>query len=271
MSNIFAGKKSVKSDAVEEDFIGGGGVLDTDIYNGTIKTAYIQKAANSDAQSVILLVDVNGKELRSQTWVTNRKGEVTYTDKKTKEEKNLPGFNQINALAMLVLGKEMGELDVEELTVKLYDFDVKKELPQSVQCFSELHGEDVTIAVQRQTVDKTKKNDNTGEYEPTGETRDVNEIIKFFAPEKIVTISEVAEFIKSLGGNFDDVLSDGDLLKAISKMEDASGAYASTWLDKNKGQTYDKSTGAKAEGKSFGGGSSGGGEKKAKASNLFDD
>lgn len=270
MSNIFAGKKSVKSDVVEEDFVGGGGVLDTDIYTGTIKTAYIQKAANSDAQSVILLIDVNGKELRSQTWVTNRAGEVTYTDKKTKEEKNLPGFNQINSLSMLLLGKEMGDLDVEELTVKLYDFDAKKELPQAVNCFTELHGEEVTMAVQRQTVDKTKQNNNTGDYEPTGETRDVNEVIKFFAPEKIVTISEVAEFIKSLGGSFDDVLSDGDLLKAISKMENASGDYATVWLEKNKGQTYDKSTGKKTEGKAFGG-SSDAGEKKSKASDLFDD
>jgi hypothetical protein len=271
MSNIFSGKKSVKNEKVEDDYLGGGGVLPTDIYQGKIKVAYMQKAANSNAMSIVLLVDVNGKELRSQTWVSNRNGDVTYKDKKTGEEKNLPGFNQMNSLFMLILGKELGDADVEELTVKLYDFEAKKELPQSVECFSELHGEAVTIAVQEQIVDKTEKNDSTGDYEPTGETRNVNEIIKFFAADKMVTISEVAEFIKSLGGNFDEVLADGDLLKAISKMDDEAGNYADKWLEKNKGQPYDKSTGKKAEGKSFGGGSglSGGGS-KSKAS-LFDD
>ncbi|UAT28902.1 hypothetical protein PP753_gp56 [Dinoroseobacter phage vB_DshP-R7L] len=273
MGNIFANKKPAVTTEVEDDFIGGGGVLDTDIYPATVKYAYIGKAANSDARNLTLCLVVNGKtEITRSIWMTNRNGDVTYTDKKTKEEKNLPGYNQVNGLCMLLASKEVGDMDVEEKTLSLYDYESKKEVPQAVECFTELHGENLHVAIQKQIVDKTEKNEATGDYEPTGETRETNEFIKFFPENGLVTISEVAHFIKSLGGDFEEVLKEGDIGKAISKMED-DGAYAGTWLEKNRGQTYDKSTGKK-EGKSFGGGksNSGGGstEKKSKAS-LFDD
>ena len=272
MSNAFAGKKTASANVeVEEDFMGGGGVLDTDIYQVKIKTAYIGKAASSEAKNVTLLMDYKGREIRSQIWVSNRNGDVTYKDKQTKEDKNLPGFNQINSLCLLVAGKPLGEMDVEELTVKLYDYETKKEIPQAVQCLTELHGEMVSIALQRQTVDKTAKNDATGEYDPTGEVRDQNEVVKFFAAEKLVTISEVAEFIKGLGGNFDDEVSNGNVLKAINKMGDEQGNYADKWLDRNKGQVYDKSSGKKAEGKAFVGASGKSADTAKKKASLFDD
>jgi dimeric dUTPase (all-alpha-NTP-PPase superfamily) len=276
MGNIFANKKAAKDDKVESDFMGGGFLLDTDIYQGKIKYAYIGKAANSDARNCTLCIDFAGKEVTKSIWMTNRDGDVTYTDKKTKEQKNLPGYNQINSLAMLLLSKEVGDLDVEEKTLKLYDYDAKADVAQAVDCFVELHGLDLSVAVERQTVDKTEKNESTGDYEPTGETRDVNEFIKFFPQEPLVTLSEVAQFVKSLGGDFDEVLADGDLGKAIEKMED-DGEYATTWLKRNRGVTRDvsvagKKGGDKGKGKSFDGAKSskeGGGEKKQKSS-LFD-
>lgn len=273
MGNIFANKKPAAKVEVEDDFIGGGGVLDTDIYEGVIKYAYIGKAANSDAQNVTVSVTIGNREITKSIWMTNRKGDVTYKDKKTGEEKNLPGYNQINGLCMLLCSKEVGDMDVEEKTLNLYDYESKKEVPQAVQCFTELHGMSLQVAIQKQIVDKTEKNKSTGDYEPTGETREVNEFIKFFPEDRLVTISEVAHFVKSLGGEFDEILAEGQISKAISKMEE-DGNYASTWLEKNRGEVYDRSTGKK-EGKSFGGGKtkseSGSSEKKSSAADLFDD
>lgn len=272
MSNIFSKAKPAAKAEVEEDFLSGGGILDTDIYPATVKYAFIGKAANSDARNLTLCLKINKLEVTRQIWMTNKKGDVTYKDKKTGEEKNLPGYNQVNALCMLLCSKEVGDMDVEEKTLNLYDFDAKKEVPQSVDCFVDLHGENLQVAIQRQTVDKTEKNESTGDYDPTGETRDQNEFIKFFPEDRLVTISEVAHFVKSLGGDFEEVMSDGDLGKAINKMKD-DGDYATKWLDKNRGETYDKSTGKK-EGKSFGGGKSksdGGSSEKKSKSDLFDD
>ena len=269
MSNIFA-KAKPAAEKVEDDYVGGGGALVTDIYPATIKYAYIGKAAHSDARSLVLSLKIGNSEVQRTIWMTDKHGNVTYDDKKTKEKKNLPGFNQVNSLCMLIASKEVGNMDVEEKTLNLYDFDSKKEIPQAVDCFVDLHGQSIQVAIQQQIVDKTTKNESTGDYEPTGETRVVNEFIKFFPEDRLVTISEVAHFVKSLGGDFDEVLKDGDLGKAISKMEN-DGDYATTWLEKNRGETWNRATGNKKEGKAFGGGkSSGGGEKKAKSS-LFDD
>ena len=273
MGNIFANKKPAATAEVEDDFLGGGGgVLPTDIYPAEIKYAYIGKAQNSDARNMTICLKVNGNfEITRSIWITNRKGDVTYVDKKTKEDKNLPGYNQVNGLCMLVASKEIGDMDVEEKTLSLYDYESQREVPQAVDCFTELHGQKIQVAIQEQIVDKTAKNDNTGEYEPTGETRNTNEFVKFFPEDKLVTISEVAHYVKSLGGDFADVLEEGHIGKAINKMED--GDYAAKWLEKNRNEVYDKSTKKKAEGKAFGGGaakSSGGGEKKSKA-DLFDD
>ena len=93
------------------------------------------------------------------------------------------------------------------------------------------------------------------------------------AGDKMVTISEVAEFIKGLGESFDDVVDGGHLLKAIKKVPAENGIYADKWLTQHKGKTYDKSTGAKAVGKEFksAGADAGSGEGKKKASSLFDD
>lgn len=273
MGNIFANKKPVKTEKVEDDYIGGGGTLETDIYPAEIKYAYIGKSQRSDARSLNLCLKVNGLEQNHIIWMTNGQGEVTYKDKKTGEEKNLPGFNQVNSLAMLLLSKEIGDLDVEEKTLNLYDFESRREIPQAVDCFVELHGEQLQVALQKQIVDKTQKNEASGEYEPTGETRETNEIVKFFPESLPVTISEVAHYVESLGGDFDDVLSDGDLLKAIGQMSEDHTAYATKWLDKNRHKTWDRST--KAEGKSFGGGKSKakaeGGSSEKKKSALFDD
>lgn len=270
MSNIFANTKPVNNE-VEEDFMGGGGLFETDLYTGKIKVAYLLKASKSDAQSVNLVVDIAGKEYKSQTWVSNKTGGVTYKDKKTNEDRNLPGYNMMSSLMMLGASMELNDpaVNVEERTVKIYDYDAKKELPKAVSCFVDLHDVEIGIAIQKQTVDKTKKNDNSGVYEPTGETRDQNETVKFFDPEKFLTISEIDQHIKSLGGTLGDVLSSGDLDKAVAsmKVEDDRGAYATAWSDKNKGQTYNKAKGgAKEEGKSFGGGEA----KKEKAASLFD-
>ena len=271
MGNIFANKKPAAKREVEEDYVGGGGVLDTDLYSATIKYAYIGKAANSDARAMNLCLVVNKQEVTRQIWMTNRNGDVTYKDKKSGEAKNLPGYNQVNALCMLLASKEVGDMEVEDKVLKLYDYESQKEINQSVPCFEELHGLELQVAIQKQTVDKTEKNEATGEYEPTGETRDVNEFIKFFPADVPVTLGEVAQKISSLGGDFDDVLADGDISKAIATMSEEDGVWAAKWLEKNRGETWNRAKG-KTEGKAFGGGSnksSGGGEKKSK--DLFSD
>lgn len=248
MSNIFANKQAATSGNIDEDFLGGGGLFESDIYTAVIKAAYMSKSTSSEATSVNLILNINNKECRQQIWVTNSKGEVTYKDKNSGDNKNLPGFNQITALSLLTVGKELGNLDVEDLVVKIYNFDEKKEIPTSVQCFPELHGQTVAVALQKQVVDKTVKNATTNSYETTGETREQNEIVKFFDNDKLVTISEVSEFIRSLGGDFNGEVKNGNILKATTHMKPEHAIFAEKWLEKNKGVTYNKAKGVGSSG-----------------------
>jgi len=259
MSNRFKNADVAVDDKVETDFVAGASLLDTDIYPATIKAAYEVPSASSQAIMIHYILVINSKEYRFSNCIISGKGVPTYGT--GKDKKNLPGFTQLNSLTMLALGTEVGDTEVEELTLKLYDYDAKAEVPKAVNCYSDLHGVEVLVAIQKQTVDKTKKDDSTGKYEPTGETRDENEIVKFFPASAAVTISEVAQKIKSLGGTLDEVLAEDQMGDAVAAMipddfegEMFLGTYAEKWLDNNKGQVYNRAKGAgkAGSGKSFG-------------------
>lgn len=274
MSNAFSGVSLV--DEVEDDYVPGKFKLfDTDIYSATIKAAYLTNSNKSKAQAMNLILTVDGSEVTQQIWMSNGQGGVTYKDKKTGKDTPLPGFNAMNALAMLATGKELGELDVEDRTLNLYDYDAKAEVPTSVPCYVDLHGVEIQIALQRQTVDKTKeKAKGSGVYETTGETRDINEVVKYFPGSAQITISELKKFIEGLGANWAETIQEGDLLKAIRKYGEEPGSYATNWLKSNRGQVYNKAKGAKkAAGKSFESKKDSGGEASSGASSadLFDD
>lgn len=278
--NIFAGAKTAKNDSgIEEDFIRSGGAFETDIYKATIKAAFNRGSSRSKAMSIVVMLDIGGRELLSQTWVSNADGDVIYTDKKTKEQKNIPGFNQMNTLALLVTGKALGELSMEERSLKLWDNQAKAEVLQAVDCYVELMGEEVQVAVQKQILDKEKliEGSNPPKYEPTGETREVNEVIKYFPADKRVTLTEVAQWVKSIGESFDDLVENGKLLKVINKAPEGIGSYAEKWLTQNQGQTWDRSRSggsgpvSSGEGKSFNKSEGGSTSGSKKASGLFDD
>jgi hypothetical protein len=174
----------------EKDVLGGGGVLDTNVYPMKVKVAYFTSAA-SGAVAINLQGDVDGKEVRQQFWVLsgNDKGNKnTYT--KDGKEYYLPSFITANSLALLTVGKELSQLDVEKKVIKLYDFEAKEERPTEVDVLVELTGQMIQAGIQKQTVDKNEKGDD-GKYYPTGETREINEVVKFFRFEDGLTVPEI--------------------------------------------------------------------------------
>lgn len=174
----------------EKDVLGGGGVLDTNVYPMKVKVAYFTTAA-SGAVAINLQGDVDGKEVRQQFWVLsgNDKGNKnTYT--KDGKEYYLPSFLTANSLALLTVGKELSQLDVEKKVIKLYDFEAKEERPTEVDVLVELTGQMIQAGIQKQTVDKNEKGDD-GKYYPTGETREINEVVKFFRYDDGLTVPEI--------------------------------------------------------------------------------
>lgn len=233
------------TDGLEQarDVLGGGGAIDSDSYTGIIKLAYAG-ASSGGARFLAVHIDLNGREYRETLYVTNKQGQNYY--EKGGKKIPLPGFTIANDMALLATGYPLSEQTIEEKIASLYNFDEKKEIPTKVQAVTSLIGKPITVGVLKSIVDKTKKNEQTGSYDPTGETREENNIDKVFHAETKKTVSEFS-------GNIE------------------TAEFHDKWVEKNKGQVRNKATGA--TGKSGLPGQSGGapaaGGSKAPGKSLF--
>jgi hypothetical protein len=219
--NMLANLKTDDAIATEKDSVGGGSfILESGIYNATVSLAYITKSKGGALGLVLNLKTDTDKEIRQTLWMTSgtEKGCKNYYEKDG-EKHYLPGFNHANSLALLTVGKEISELDTEVKVINAYSPEAKAEVPTKVDMIMDLLGKEITVGVIKQTVDKTKKNEATGAYEPTGETRDENEIDKLFRARDRMTTAEI-------------------------RAQAEKATFVETWEAKWAGKTKDKSKGA---------------------------
>lgn len=174
----------------ETDSLGGGGLWESAAYPITIKVAYLS-TADSGALALNIVGAHGEREIKQQFWMTSgkEKGCKNYYEKGG-EKFYLPGFLMANSLALLTVGKEISTLELEKKVIKAYDFDAKQEVPKEVEAFTDLHGQEIIAGVLKQTVDKNSKGDD-GKYYATGETREENEVVKFFRAEDGLTVPEI--------------------------------------------------------------------------------
>lgn len=215
--SLLSGLNTDSNIADEKDSVGGSRIRNSALYDLKISLAYLTKSAGGAMALNLLLSDEDG-DVRQQLWITNKKGENFYTDKKG-DKQYLPGFNMANSLCLLTLGKEIASLDTEEKVVNLYNFEAKADVPTKVDMIVDLLGKDIVAGLLKQTVDKTTKNETTGEYEPNGETREENEVDKFFRAEDRLTSSEI-------------------------RAQATEAVFATTWETKWKDQVRNKAKGA---------------------------
>lgn len=190
--NMLATLTTDSSIADEKDSVGGNGPLESGLYTAKVALAYITKSAGGALGLVLNFKTEAGKEIRQTLWMTSgtAKGCKNYYEKDG-EKHYLPGFNHANSLALLTVGKEISALETETKVVNVYSAEAKAEVPTKVEMLMDLLGQDIIVGLIKQTVDKTKKNESTGVYEPTGETRDENEIDKLFRARDRMTTAEI--------------------------------------------------------------------------------
>ena len=188
--SLLANLKSDESIANERDSVGGS-VLDSGLYKAKVVLAYLIKATSGAIGLALTLKTDGGAEIRQTVYMTSgtAKGGKNYYEKDG-QKNYLPGFLTANSLALLTVGKEISELDPEPKVVPVYSKEAKAEVPTKVAMLVELLGKEILVGLIRQTVDKTKK-DDAGEYQPTGEVRDENEIDKLFRASDRMTTAEI--------------------------------------------------------------------------------
>lgn len=182
---------SIQSDT---DSVGGDySPLESGIYAVTVTSAFIKKAESGAMALELTMKTDTDREIRQTLWMTSgiAKGMKNYYTDKNGEKKYLPGFTSANSLTLLTVGQEISTMDTETKVVSLYSKDAKAEVPTKVDMLTDLLNKEVLVGLLKQTVDKTAKNESTGMYEPTGETRDENEVDKFFRAKDRLTTAEI--------------------------------------------------------------------------------
>ena len=181
----------------EVDIIyGGSKILPSNIYDFIIETAYIHK---SDGGALALVLDVKaktGEQFKQSLYFTSgdKKGNKNFYLKKDKSKHFLPGFNQAHAIGLLACGKGISKLMklTDKKVINLWDYDAKKELPTTVDMVSDLEGKAITFGITHQIVNAKVKNDK-GIYvtDPSGKTREENELGKVFRTKDQLTYAEI--------------------------------------------------------------------------------
>lgn len=206
----------------ESDSVGGAFLLDSGAYDMVVDLAYLSKSAGGALSLNLHLKGEGNSLIRNTLWITSgdaKGNKNTYKDREGKDQ-YLPGFNQANSLALLTVGKEIGDLETETKVVNLYDFDKKKELPTKVEVYTDLLNQDITVGLIKQIVDRNVK-DDAGNYVPSGQTREENEIGKLFRFSDKMTTAEI-------------------------RSEAPDATFLEKWKEKWTGNTRDRSSGTAA-------------------------
>ena len=203
------------------------GLFESDVYGFTIDQAYVDKSSGGADFMDLKLVTPQGRVLSQKVYFTSgtsKGNKITYSvkDKKTQqltgEEKYLPGFTLINDLVTLITGEGLSKLQTIPKLVKCWDYDAKKEIPQSKDVCTDLHGHQIALAIQENTIMKRVNQDGNW-VESKTESKRENEIVKAFNKA-------------------------GQTLVEFTASEEAS--WIDGWIAKNKGQVRDR-TGGKAK------------------------
>ena len=205
---------------LKPETLGTGRLFDTGIYPMVVDMAYLDQSTGGAHSLTVTLKSMDGKTLKETLWITGgkAKGQLTYFLNKNGDKQDLPGFAIANAISALSTGKELGDHTPEEKMVNVFNYDLKKEVPTAKQVFVALIGQKISVAIQKQIVDKTAKAAD-GSYQPTGETREQNEIVGVYNTD---TNQNMYEAKNSIPAEFHD-----------------------KWLAANAGKTRDKSSKSK--------------------------
>ncbi len=186
---------AVKTDdsiANETDFAGGSGLLETALYPMDVSMAWLEKKPSGALFMNLTLKSDDGREYKEGLCLASgdAKGNKNYYETQNGDRKYLPGFNHANSLALLACKKELSELATDEKVIGIYNFDAGKEVMTKVEVVTDLIGQRIIAGIQKQIVDKQAKGDD-GKYHNTGETRETNEIDKFFRESDKMTTAEI--------------------------------------------------------------------------------
>ena len=208
----------------EQDRVAGNNTpLVSNIYDMNITMMYADESKGGATSVTVIGETANGERIKETLWVTSGRakgGKPYYLDRNNKKQ-FLPGYLIANAITLFLTGKKLGNALHEPKMVNIYDFEAKKEIPQTREVYTGVTSSTKLVALGIQQIIDDKKQDVSGEgeaadWQPTGITFLKNEIKKVFHAENHLTVQEVQ-----------------------AKMTDP--AFYDKWLKSSKDSVYDAS------------------------------
>jgi len=240
---MFENLKTDASVTAETDVVMGGSfILDTNIYDMNVDMAYFDQAASGAMSLNIVTVNAAKQTHKETLWMTSgtaKGGRNFYMVKdqnrqETGEKRYLPGFLVANAICLLTVGKEVGDMIPEEKVINVWNSEAGKEMPTPKQVLTELIGMPISLGILKTIQDITTKVGN--DFIETGASRYNNEINKVFrtkdhltVPEITAEITEPAFYNKWLNTNTTETIIDKtkDKIGLVSKENAANPNSAS--------------------------------------------
>jgi hypothetical protein len=202
MGKLFGNMTTEGLEETEDRLGGGRQLLDTKVFeNGTCKLAFVGKS-DGGANFMRVLFDLEGNEYEETIYFTNKKGENFYVDKQDGKKQQMPGFVTVNELCLTATGKELSDQDFEERQIEVWDNDAKAKVRQAREVAVDLINVPITVAIRKFIENKSVKTEVDGKtvYTDSDETREGNEIVKFFHPETRATVAEIKKSQKDGAG-----------------------------------------------------------------------
>lgn len=170
--------------------VGGGWSADESGVQLVVLTeAYLTESQHGALAFNFSTKDKEANERRYQIYFTNRKKEVFYTDKKTKEKRKLPGYQTVDNICKAVCGKTFMEVNktAKNKVIDLFDFESRKEIPTEVKSFPAVLKKPVLLGVIKIVKNKYAKG------KETNDKVEVNEVNMVFRKSDKLTPKEVDE------------------------------------------------------------------------------
>lgn len=190
--SLLAGLSNVKKEAMTETDTVGYSQLPSDIRPTVIKMAYLDSNANGTVSLNFEFgvledgstVPPKVRSMRHVEYISFQGGEFL------RDGKPMRGLKTVNGICQLIAGKDLFEMGIEKKSVKIGRTGQEQIVEREV--ITDLLNEKVNAGILHAKVDKQAKNNQTGKWENSGETREVNEFDKFFDIDTLQTSSEKA-------------------------------------------------------------------------------
>ena len=172
------------------DRIGGFQIWPSGLYKTKIDEAFMTVSNEGAIGLAVTLKNDKGNIYKEIFWVVGKKGK-TYWERDGVRH-NIPGFDRAKHLCLLTTGKTLKELEdtVEVKIINERNRDTSEMGQKKVDMVMGLLDQEINVGIIANIVDKNIKDDK-GNWVPSGETREQNEIDKFFDSETNLTYSEI--------------------------------------------------------------------------------